>query len=99
MATCAAAAARSIIRSASFTRTATSRVVANCKPKRKPSTPAPFQFCKRNPLSHCRIFRSPVELSCCVDSMLSYHTAAASALLTSVLSVWPYHYGWTLEDG
>ncbi|TXG47459.1 hypothetical protein EZV62_026753 [Acer yangbiense] len=57
---------------------------------------SPFRVPKQKPLSH-RIFRSPVELSCCVETMLPYHTATASALLTSMLSVSPRIYGWTSE--
>lgn len=44
------------------------------------------------------VFRSPVELSAVsVESMFPYHTATASALLTSMLSAAPRSYGWTLE--
>lgn len=46
----------------------------------------------------CSLFRSPVEISAVsVHTMLPYHTATASALLTSMLSVAPRSYGWTLE--
>ncbi|KAJ8761072.1 hypothetical protein K2173_000751 [Erythroxylum novogranatense] len=53
---------------------------------------------KKSPLSH-RIFRTPVEMSCCLETFLPYHTASASALLTSMLSISPRCYGWTPEDG
>lgn len=43
-------------------------------------------------------WRSPVEMSCVrVESMFPFHTATASALLTSMLSATPRSYGWTLE--
>ncbi|XP_056844575.1 protein NUCLEAR FUSION DEFECTIVE 6, mitochondrial isoform X2 [Raphanus sativus] len=45
-----------------------------------------FKIPQQSPLPH-RVFRSPVELSCCVETMLPYHTATASALLNSMLSV------------
>ncbi|KAK9936421.1 hypothetical protein M0R45_013264 [Rubus argutus] len=88
-------AARSMLRSAAGRTTVGSRLASAAKPK--PSA-APFSIPKqnKNPISH-GIFRSPVELSCCVDSLLPYHTATASALLTSMLSVSQRSYGWTPE--
>ncbi|XP_057472041.1 protein NUCLEAR FUSION DEFECTIVE 6, mitochondrial-like isoform X2 [Actinidia eriantha] len=90
------AAARSLFRSASSARSAASILVGGAQPK---AATSPFRFPTQKPLSS-RIFRSPVEMSCvCVDSMLPFHTATASALLTSMLSVAPRCYGWTFEDG
>ncbi|CAI9760101.1 unnamed protein product [Fraxinus pennsylvanica] len=51
----------------------------------------------RNPLAH-RIFRCPAEMSSCVGSMLPYHSATASALMTSMLTVFRWGYGWLPED-
>ncbi|KAF9590139.1 hypothetical protein IFM89_031743 [Coptis chinensis] len=50
------------------------------------SSASPFRLPKQKPLTN-GIFRSPVEMSCCVESLMPFHTATASALLTSVLSV------------
>ncbi|XP_059658845.1 protein NUCLEAR FUSION DEFECTIVE 6, mitochondrial isoform X1 [Cornus florida] len=88
-----AAAARSVVRSNSA-RCAATRLTAGAKPKPARS---PFRIPTQKPLPS-RIFRSPVEMSCAVESLLPFHTATASALLTSMLSVSPRSYGWTLED-
>ncbi|KAJ9136128.1 hypothetical protein P3X46_033236 [Hevea brasiliensis] len=95
MSAAAAATARSFLRS---TANRTVRLASGPKPGLR-SQPAlsPFRISKQGPLSH-RIFRSPVEMSCCVETMLPYHTATASALLTSMLSVSRRSYGWTPED-
>ncbi|KAM5588150.1 protein NUCLEAR FUSION DEFECTIVE 6, mitochondrial [Rosa sericea] len=88
-------AARSVLRSAAARTSLGSRVASAARPK---PAAAPFTIPKqnKNPISHA-IFRSPVELSCCVETLLPYHTATASALLTSMLSVSQRSYGWTPE--
>ncbi|GMI72853.1 hypothetical protein like AT1G28395 [Hibiscus trionum] len=83
-------AARSVLRSAA------TRLTAVPKPMPRPAC-SPIRISKQS-LPSSRVFRSPVELSCCVETMLPYHTATASALLTSMLSVSPRCSGWTLED-
>ncbi|KAL4368324.1 hypothetical protein GQ457_05G029140 [Hibiscus cannabinus] len=89
-------AARSVLRSAASRATAASRVATAPKPMPRP-TCSPIRISNQNPLSS-RVFRSPVELSCCVETMLPYHTATASALLTSMLSASRRSSGWTPED-
>ncbi|GAA0180863.1 hypothetical protein LIER_30166 [Lithospermum erythrorhizon] len=81
------AAARAGLRSAS------TRLSAASKSKMGSTS---FRISPQKPLS-ARIFRSPVEMSVVVQSMLPYHTATASALLNSMLSVAPRGYGWTIE--
>ncbi|XP_018810363.1 protein NUCLEAR FUSION DEFECTIVE 6, mitochondrial-like isoform X1 [Juglans regia] len=90
----AATAVRSVLRSASSRTTAAARLTAGAGARARP-TCSPFRIPKQNPLAH-RIFRSPVEMSFCVETLLPYHTATASALLNSMLSV--SRYGWTPED-
>ncbi|CAL5346075.1 unnamed protein product [Camellia sinensis] len=90
------AAARSVFRSTSATRNAVARLAGGAKPK---AARSPFRIPTQKPLSS-RIFRSPVEMRfVCVDSLLPFHTATASALLTSMLSATPRCYGWTPEGG
>ncbi|KAK8608040.1 hypothetical protein V6N13_023476 [Hibiscus sabdariffa] len=88
-------AARSILRSAATRATAASRLAGATKPMPRPAC-SPFRISKQNALPS-RIFRSPVEMSCCVETLLPYHTATASALLTSMLSVSRRRAGWTAE--
>ncbi|KAL8130057.1 hypothetical protein V2J09_019212 [Rumex salicifolius] len=77
----AAAAARSVFRSSFSVRNATARLASGAKP-----SPSPFRFPTSKPLSN-RLFRCPVELSACVETMQPFHTATASALMTSMLSI------------
>ncbi|CAK9187557.1 unnamed protein product, partial [Ilex paraguariensis] len=89
---CAAlsSAARSVFRSTSV-RNAAARLASEAKAAR-----SPFRITTRNPLSS-RIFRCPVEMSACVESMQPYHTATASALMTSMLTISQRGYGWLPE--
>ncbi|XP_076951491.1 protein NUCLEAR FUSION DEFECTIVE 6, mitochondrial-like isoform X1 [Bidens hawaiensis] len=92
-----AGAARSVFRNATAVRSAASRISGGAKPNVTSSARSAFRTPSQKPLSH-RIFRSPVEMSCVsVESMLPFHSATASALLTSMLSA-PRTCGWTLED-
>ncbi|CAA3018329.1 protein NUCLEAR FUSION DEFECTIVE 6, chloroplastic/mitochondrial-like isoform X1 [Olea europaea var. sylvestris] len=83
-------AARSVFRSSSV-RSAATRFGSQAKAAR-----FPFRRPSRNPLAH-RIFRCPAEMSACVGSMLPYHSATASALMTSMLTVSRCGYGWLPE--
>ncbi|KAL5132269.1 Protein NUCLEAR FUSION DEFECTIVE 6, chloroplastic/mitochondrial [Glycine soja] len=90
MASTAGAAARSIFRSCSARRAAF-RLGSDAKAAR-----SPFRVASNKPLSQSTL-RCPVELSFCVESMLPYHSATASALMTSMLSVSRHSYGWLPE--
>ncbi|GJT23929.1 hypothetical protein Tco_0893866 [Tanacetum coccineum] len=86
----AAAAARSFFRSASI-RSAAARASSHAK-----STRSTFRTINQKSLSH-RIFSSPVELSACLESLQPFHTATASALMTSMLTLSQRGYGWLPE--
>ncbi|KAF8031181.1 hypothetical protein BT93_D0400 [Corymbia citriodora subsp. variegata] len=88
-------AARSLLRSPSLRTSASTARSAASALKPGPAR-SPFRIPAQKPMTH-RIFRSPVEMSSCLESMLPYHTATASALLTSMLSVSRRASGWTLE--
>ncbi|KAK7302826.1 hypothetical protein RJT34_13723 [Clitoria ternatea] len=83
-------AARCLLRSAA---SRAANLAAGAKPR---PTRSPFRFPKQSSISN-RVFRLPVEASCCVESLIPYHSATASALLTSMLSVSRHSYGWTPE--
>ncbi|KAI3465806.1 hypothetical protein Pfo_022469 [Paulownia fortunei] len=86
----AIAAARSVFRP-STVRNAAARLAPQPKAAR-----SPFRLPSRTPLAQ-RLFRSPVEMSACVLSMQPYHTATASALMTSMLTVSGCGFGWLSE--
>ncbi|CAN6825677.1 unnamed protein product, partial [Brassica oleracea] len=70
----------------SFIRSGAGRAAAAAFRSPKPMRSS-YKAPKQSPLSHRVFRRSPVALSCCVETMLPYHTATASALLNSMLSV------------
>ncbi|GFS30592.1 hypothetical protein Acr_00g0012810 [Actinidia rufa] len=86
----ATAAARSVFRSTSV-RNAASKLASEAT-----ATRASFRLSSRKPLSH-RIFRCPAEMSVCLGSMQPFHTATASALMASMLSISQRSYGWLPE--
>ncbi|KAI3740718.1 hypothetical protein L2E82_31189 [Cichorium intybus] len=95
----AAVAARSVLRSA-FTsvKSSASRISAAAKPSSTGAARSSFRIPTQKPLSH-RIFRSPVEMSyVALESLIPFHSATSSALLTSMLSSAPYSCGWTIDD-
>ncbi|MFS8004365.1 hypothetical protein Hanom_Chr13g01224901 [Helianthus anomalus] len=86
----AAAAARSVFRSSSV-RSAAARASSQAKAAR-----SPFRIGTHNSLPN-RIFRCPVEMSACLESLQPFHTATASALMTSMLTLSQRGYGWLPE--
>ncbi|KAL3509638.1 hypothetical protein ACH5RR_029039 [Cinchona calisaya] len=92
----ASSAARSLFRSTPL-RNAAARLASKSK-----STPSPSPFrsssSSSQPRFSHRIFRRPVELTACLESMQPYHTATASSLMISNLTVSRCGYGWLFED-
>ncbi|GMN38422.1 hypothetical protein TIFTF001_007654 [Ficus carica] len=89
------AAARSVLRSAVSRTALASRITAGSRAKPMSS---PFRVPKHNNNRICRSsFRSTEEMSRCMGSLLPYHSATASALLTSMLSVSCRTSSWTPE--
>ncbi|KAL6549633.1 hypothetical protein OROHE_008364 [Orobanche hederae] len=86
-------AAISVLRSAATTaRISAVRLTGVVKPR---TAPSPFRISSHKPLS-ARM--SPVEMSSIsVVSMLPYHSATTSAVLTSMLSIAPLGHGWSIE--
>ncbi|CAN6979853.1 unnamed protein product [Brassica rapa subsp. trilocularis] len=79
-----ASGARSMLRAAS----SRSRFASQAK-----SVPPMFRATSRSS-SLLSPLRNRVEMSFCVESMLPYHTATASALMTSMLSTSAHTYAW-----
>ncbi|KAK6157176.1 hypothetical protein DH2020_011424 [Rehmannia glutinosa] len=90
----ASTAARSIFRS-STVRSAATRLASQAKSAHS----SPFRLPSRTPLLAHRIFRylNPAELSACLESMQPYHTATASALMTSMLTASSCGFAWLPE--
>ncbi|KAD3641986.1 hypothetical protein E3N88_31210 [Mikania micrantha] len=57
---------------------------------------SPFRFSAPMPLSH-RIFRCPVELSVCLETVQPVHTVTASALMASTFILSRRSYDWLPE--
>ncbi|KAL8249182.1 hypothetical protein R6Q59_006050 [Mikania micrantha] len=89
-----ASAARSFLRSTTV-RNAAASISSRSKCKAGHSSSS-FRFSATKPISH-RIFRCPVEMSVCLATMQPFHTATASALMTSKLTLSRWGYGWLPE--
>ncbi|KAL7120837.1 hypothetical protein ACP275_02G146700 [Erythranthe tilingii] len=84
------AAARSVFRSSAVRNAATK---LGFQPK---TARTPFRLPSSTPFAH-RLFRSPVEMSACLESMQPFHTATASALMTSMLTASSCGFAWLPE--
>ncbi|CAK9315482.1 unnamed protein product [Citrullus colocynthis] len=85
--------ARSVFRSFSGS---ARRAAAHIGSQAKPSSSSPFRMATSKPLSH-RIFRCAPEMSFCLESMMPFHSASSSALMTSMLSITRHSCGWLPE--
>ncbi|KAL3502698.1 hypothetical protein ACH5RR_037147 [Cinchona calisaya] len=74
-------------------RNAATRLSNQAKPSR-----SPFSSSSRTTSLSNRVFRSPVEVRACAESIQPFHTATASALMTSLLTVSRCSNGWLTED-
>ncbi|CAL9050673.1 unnamed protein product [Musa banksii] len=88
-----AAAARSVLSSHSL-RAGAARVAAESAAASRPLLRG---IPKMRPAVAARFLRSPVEASFCVETLMPMHSATASALMTSLLSVSRRGYGWLSE--
>ncbi|GMN50742.1 hypothetical protein TIFTF001_019903 [Ficus carica] len=90
------AAARSVLRPAAGRTASVSRLSAGARSKPSPS---PFRIPNpnQNRLSPPTLRRLAEEMSRCTSSLLPYHSATASALLTSMLSLSHPTSCWTPE--
>ncbi|KAK9085367.1 hypothetical protein Sjap_025778 [Stephania japonica] len=86
--------ASSSIRSALLRSTLSS--AASAKAARSPFRLSNQTSLARRTLSYL-FDRCPVEMSCCVESLMPFHNATSSALLISMLSVTRRAYGWVPE--
>ncbi|KAJ4752603.1 nuclear fusion defective 6 [Rhynchospora pubera] len=88
----AAAAARSVLRPAAILRRASS--VAEMR-----SSASSFRFPTLRPSATRRFLRCPAQASFCLESMLPLHSANASALMTSMLSISKSGFGFLSQGG
>ncbi|EPS71494.1 hypothetical protein M569_03266, partial [Genlisea aurea] len=89
----AVAALRSVVRSPAARNVAAAAVASSGKSFRS----SPFRLPSRTNGLARRVFRSPAELSACLESMRPYHTATASALFTSLLTASRSGFCWLPE--
>ncbi|KAJ8486173.1 hypothetical protein OPV22_018658 [Ensete ventricosum] len=89
-----AAAARSVLHSHAVRARAARVAAESAAASRPPLRGIP----KMRPAVAARFLRSPVEASFCVETLMPLHSATASALMTSMLSVSRRGYG-SLSEG